>query len=107
VGNAGLGVLTDPIEGHRQNDVLTYGASVARAVSQGFEIVGEINGRVNTRNDDVPPGTETRGAMRVGGRYTRSTVRVDAGLIVGMTSRDPDIGLTAGVTWVFKAFTIP
>jgi hypothetical protein len=32
---------------------------------------------------------------------------VDTGLIFGMTSRDPSIGLTAGVTWVFKGFTIP
>jgi hypothetical protein len=34
-------------------------------------------------------------------------VRVDAGLIFGMTSRDPGIGVTAGATWVFKGFTIP
>jgi hypothetical protein len=87
--------------------VLTYGVSVARAVRQGLEVVGEVNGRVDTRAGDPPVGTESRGAMRVGGRFTRSTVRVDAGLIVGMTSRDPSVGLTAGLTWVFKAFTIP
>src|SRR4026207_983839 len=34
VGNLGLGILGDPIEGNRQNDVLTYGVSVARAVRQ-------------------------------------------------------------------------
>jgi hypothetical protein len=87
--------------------VLTFGASVARAVRQGLEVVGEINGRVDTRNGDAPIGTESRGAMRLGGRFTRSTVRVDAGLIFGMTSRDPGIGVTAGATWVFKGFTIP
>ena len=38
---------------------------------------------------------------------SRSTVRVDAGLIVGMTSPDAKVGLTAGFTWVFKGFTIP
>lgn len=107
VGNAGLGILADPTRGDRQNDVLTYGVSVARAVRQGLEVVGEINGRLNTRKGDPPAGTESRGQMRVGGRFTRSTVRVDAGLIVGMTSRDPKVGLTAGVTWVFKGFTIP
>jgi hypothetical protein len=106
VGNVGLGILADPVDGNRQNDVLTYGASVARAVRQGLELVGEINGRLNTR-DSAPIGTESRGAMRLGGRFTKSTVRVDAGLIFGMTSRDPSIGLTAGVTWVFKGFTIP
>ena len=107
VGNAGLGILADPTRGDRQNDVLTYGVSVARAVRQGLEVVGEINGRLNTREGDPPAGTESRGQFRVGGRFTRSTVRVDAGLIVGMTSRDPKVGLTAGVTWVFKGFTIP
>jgi hypothetical protein len=107
VGNVGLGILGDPIDGNRQNDVLTYGASVARAVRQGLEVVGEINGRLDTREGDPPVGTESRGAMRVGGRFTHSTVRVDAGLIFGMTPRDPSIGVTAGLTWVFKGFTIP
>jgi hypothetical protein len=107
VGNVGLGILGDPMDGNRQNDVLTYGASVARAVRQGLEIVGEVNGRLDTRQGDPPIGTESRGAMRLGGRFTRSTVRVDAGLIFGLTSQDPSIGFTTGLTWVFKGFTIP
>jgi hypothetical protein len=107
VGNAGLGILADPVEGNRQNDVFTYGFSIARAVQQGIEVVGEINGRLNTRSGSAPVGTESRGAMRVGARFTRGTVRGDAGLIFGMTSRDPSIGLTAGLTWVFKGFTVP
>ncbi len=36
-----------PDNGNRQNDVLTYGVSLARAVTQAAEIVGEVNGRVN------------------------------------------------------------
>jgi hypothetical protein len=107
VGNVGLGILADPVSGNRNNDVLAYGFSVARAVRQGLEVVGEINGRLNTRSGPPPVGTESRGAMRVGGRFTRAAARVDAGLIVGMTSRDPSVGLTAGLTWVFKGFTIP
>jgi hypothetical protein len=107
VGNVGLGILADPVRGDRQNDVLTYGMSVARAVRQGLEVVGEVNGRIDTRAGDPPVGTESRGVVRVGGRFTQSTVRVDAGLILGMTSSDPGIGLTAGLTWVFKGFTIP
>ncbi len=107
VGNAGLGILADPVKGDRQNDVLTYGVSVARAVRQGLEVVGELNGRLDTRSGEAPIGTESRGAMRIGGRFTRSTVRVDAGLILGVTSLDPSVGFTAGVTWVFKGFTVP
>ncbi len=107
VGNVGLGILGDPTRGDRQNDVLLYGLSVARAVQQGLEVVGEINGRVNTRGGEPPPGTDSRGIVRVGGRFTRGTVRVDAGLLFGLTSRDPSVGFTAGATWVFKGFTVP
>jgi hypothetical protein len=107
VGNGGLGILGDPTRGDRQNDVLLYGFSVARAVRQGLEVVGEVNGRLNLRDGEPPVGTDSRGAMRIGGRFTRSTVRVDGGVIIGMTSRDPSIGLTAGFTWVFRGFTIP
>jgi hypothetical protein len=107
VGNFGLGILADPTRGDRQNDVLTYGLSFARAVLEGVEVVGEINGRADTRSGTPPPGTESRGAIRVGGRITRATVRLDAGLIVGMTSRDPDFGFTVGATWVFRGFTVP
>ena len=35
VGNVGFGILGDPTLGHRQNDVLTYGASFARADRSG------------------------------------------------------------------------
>jgi len=108
VGNVGLGVLGDPVRGDQQNDVITYGLSLARAIAQGVEVVGEVNGRLDTLADkDKIIGTETRGAVRVGGRFTRGTVRVDGGLILGMTARDPSIGFTAGFTWVFRGFTIP
>jgi len=106
VGNIGLGILADPTDGTNQNDVLDYGASVARAVKEGVELVGEINGRWSTRSGTPPPGTESRGAIRLGGRLTRGTVRADAGIILGMTSRDPSVGFTFGATYVFKAFTI-
>jgi hypothetical protein len=106
VGNFGLGILGDPTEGGNQNDVFDYGVSVARAVRQGVELVGEINGRASTRSGTPPPGTESRSVLRVGGRITHNTVRLDAGLILGLTSRDPSVGLTVGATWVFKGFTV-
>ena len=51
VGNVGLGILADPTSGNRQNDVLTYGFSMARAITTQAEIVGELNGRLNTREE--------------------------------------------------------
>lgn len=107
VANVGMGILGDPTRGDRQNDVLLYGLSLARAVAEGVEVVGEINGRADTRDGNPPPGTEGRAVMRFGGRYTRGTARVDAAVLLGMTSRDPGLGITAGVTWVFRGFTVP
>ena len=49
-GNFGFAILPDPVRGDRQNDVLEYGASVARAVRPDVEVVGELNGRLNTRS---------------------------------------------------------
>jgi len=106
VGNVGFGILADPVRGDSQNDVLDYGVSVARAVKQGVEIVGEVNGRFNTRSGTPPVGTESRSLMRIGSRFTHGPVRIDGALIVGVTERDPSWGFTTGVTWVFKAFEV-
>jgi hypothetical protein len=106
VGNLGLGILPDPIRGDRQNDVFDYGFSVARAVRQGVELVGEINGRHNARSGEPPVGTDGRSVMRLGTRVTRGPVRVDGAFAIGVTERDPTWGFTAGLTWVFRAFTV-
>ena len=106
VGNVGLGILGDPTRGDAQNDVLTYGLSLARALTDATEVVGEVNGRSHVAGGTAPVGTESRSALRFGGRYTRGLVRVDAGVIIGLTSRDPGFGVTAGATWVFDAFQV-
>jgi hypothetical protein len=107
VGNLGFGILADPTVGNRQNDVLTYGVSFARAMTQQAELVGELNGRISTRSGEAFPGTESRGLLKFGGRYTRGTVRLDAGMAIGLTTVDPTIGFTLGFTYVFNAFTLP
>jgi len=105
--NAGGGILTNPTSGIGQNDVFLYGLSFARAVTQETEFVGELNGRFSARSEGAFPGTESRGVLKLGARYTRGPLRVDAGLFFGTTSIDPTIGLTAGFTYVFNAFTVP
>ena len=70
-------------------------------------IVGEINGRANTRSGEPPPGTDSRATLRIGGRVTTGSVRLDGALLFGMTSRDAGFGFTAGATWVFRGFTVP
>ena len=106
VGNLGAGILTNPTSGVGQNDVFLYGLSFARAVTQAAELVGELNGRVSTRSNAFT-GTESRGILKIGGRYTHGPVRFDAGLFFGLTTIDPTIAVTAGLTYVFNAFTIP
>ena len=107
VGNIGLGILGDPIRGDRQNDVLTYGLSFARAVTSAAEVVGEINGRQDTRNGDPPIGTESRSVVRFGGRYTIGSWRGDAAVMFGVTANDPTVGFGAGFTYVFNAPNLP
>ena len=107
VGNVGLGILSDPTNGNRQNDVLLYGGSFARAMTQQAELVGEVNGRWSTRSGNAFPGTESRGVLKLGGRFTQGAIRFDAGVYFGLTSLDPTIGFTGGVTYVFNAFTVP
>lgn len=107
VGNFGLGILADPTRGDRQNDALTYGLSFARAVTEEAEFVGEVNGRKSIRSGDPFPGTESRGLLKFGVRYTHAALRLDGGVFVGMTSIDPTVGFTTGFTYVFNAFTLP
>lgn len=107
VGNVGLGILADPTRGDRQNDVLTYGISFARALTQAAEVVAEINGHLDTRAGEPPPGTGSRGVIRAGARYTAGAWRVDGALLFGVTSLDPSFGFGAGFTYVFNAFQVP
>ena len=106
VGNGSFGILGDPVDGHTQNDVLTYGLSVSRALTNKVEFVGEVNGRVSFNDIDYP-GTESKGRLNFGGRYTHGPVRFDGGVFFGLTSVDPTIGVTGGFTYVFSAFTVP
>ena len=39
----------------------------------------------------------------VGLRYTRGAVRLDGGLFTGFTALDPKVGVTMGLTWVFRS----
>jgi len=105
--NLGAGILSDPTNGNRQNDVLTYGASFARAMTQQAEIVGEVNGRASTRSGGPFPGTESRGIVKLGGRFTQGPVRLDAAVFFGLTTIDASVGFTAGFTYVFNAFRVP
>jgi hypothetical protein len=99
-------ILGNPTRPAAQDDLIAYSLSVARAISPKGEIVGEFVGRANFANI-VTPGAEDRGVLRFGTRYTINGVRFDAGILLGLTPRDPEIGFTGGFTWVFDAFKVP
>jgi outer membrane putative beta-barrel porin/alpha-amylase len=107
VGNLGWVSMSQPLDGTRQNDELTYGFSLARAVTNNIEVVGEINGRASVANGPAPIGTESRGRLKFGGRYTYGPVRADAAVFFGLNAVDPTVGFTVGATYVFNAFRLP
>ena len=107
VGNTGLAIVGDPIVAARQEDLLTVGMSLAAALGRGFEVVTEYNGRMNLAASSPVPGTENRGVARAGMRVTRGALRLDAAALFGATSTDLDLGATAGLTWTFRAFSMP
>jgi len=92
VGNIGFAILGDPTNGNRQNDVVTYGVSFARAITNAAEVVGEVNGRANTRSAGPLPGTESRSIIRMGLRYTIGGWRADGAVLIGATKNDPADG---------------
>lgn len=107
VANAGVAIVGDPVVAARQEDLLTFGMSLAGRLGRGFELVSEYNGRMNLAASSPVPGTENRGVARAGLRFSRGRVRLDAAALVGATSTDLDLGATAGLTWVFRAFQMP
>jgi hypothetical protein len=106
VGNAGLGILADPTSANRQDDVLTYAASFARAITDRAEFVGEVAGHWNF-SEDPAAGTATRSRLNVGGRYTVGSFRIDGAVFFGLTTLEPTVGFGAGFTYVFTAFEVP
>jgi hypothetical protein len=106
-GNIGFTIMSEPLDSTKQNDVLTYGLSFARAMTPKADIVGELNGWASTRNGVAPIGTESRGTLTFGGRFTQGPVRFDAGFFFGLHAVDPTVGFKAGFTYIFNAFTDP
>ena len=106
VGNLGFGIVGDPTHLVTQHEPLLYSFSLARAISAGAEVVGEIEGRWLPSSPDTA-GAENSATLRGGLRYTYRTARVDAAVILGLTDVNPAVAFTAGVTWVFQAFGRP
>ena len=107
VANAGLAIVGDPTTAARQDDLLTLGLSTVLDVTTTIALVAEYNGRMNLADRSPIPGAENRGVARAGVRVTRGSLRLDTAALFGATTSDLDIGATAGLTWIFRAFSLP
>ncbi len=99
-GNLGLAILTAPLERFTQNDVLIYGLAGIFRVTDRVNILGEINGRSNTRNSGAPLGTESLSQFRLGTQIKASNLRFDAAALFGLTKFSPRTGVIFGVTYI-------
>jgi hypothetical protein len=106
-GNLGLGIMTAPLERFTQNDVLLYGLAGIYSVNDRINVVGEVNGRSNTRSGDAPLGTESVGQFRVGTQIKASGLRFDTAAIFGFTRNSPRTGVTFGVTYQSPSIFTP
>ena len=102
VANFGMGVLSIPARGDRQNDVLTYGLSLAHRSGR-LEMAAEVAGRADAKAD-TPPGTENRGEARFGAAWGSGAVKVDGAVVIGLEDPDADVGLTLGASWSIPWF---
>src|SRR5204862_7901107 len=88
-----------PMERFSQNDVFTYGLASIVRINKTFSMVGEVNGRQNTRPGTGPLGTESQGEARLGMQVRASGLRFDFAGIAGLTKFSPRWGVTVGVTY--------
>ena len=100
-GNAGLGILTDPVHVQAQQDVVTYGLAGVLPLSTRFSLLTEVNGWDNPRNDPTP-GTESRSQARLGLQIRTGHVRWDVAGTWGLTRLDPRGGVVFGLTKEFR-----
>jgi Putative MetA-pathway of phenol degradation len=100
VGNAGVALLSDVLQGSLQHDAFVGSVSMAYALRPSLDLVGELAGRQVLFADHPPIGAEPHGQARAAARYTRGRWRADAGVLVGTTRQAPDIGLSVGLTWI-------
>jgi hypothetical protein len=102
-GNLGLGILTAPIDRFTQNDVLLYGLAATYQYSDRVTLVGEVNGRYNTRGQ-APLGTESDGAARLGARIRAAGLMWDIAGIKGLHKDSSRSGISFGVTYEANLF---
>ena len=107
MGNIGLGIMTAPLERFTQNDLFLYGLAGIYRLNRSVNILGEVNGRVNTRSGAAPLGTESIGQFRIGTQVKASVLRFDTAAAFGLTKFSPRSGFIFGVTYLTPSIFTP
>ncbi|MCU0239806.1 MAG: hypothetical protein MUC29_10215 [Pyrinomonadaceae bacterium] len=106
-GNLGLGIFPSPLANFSQNDMFLYGIGSNFRVNKRINIVGEFNGKMNTRPTVAPIGTESSGQVRIGTQIKASGLRFDTAAIIGTNKFSPRSGVTFGVTYTSPSLFKP
>ena len=106
-GNLGIAIMTAPLERFTQNDLFLYGLAGIYRLTDNVNILGEVNGRQNTRSGAAPLGTESIGQFRVGAQIKASGLRFDTAAAFGLTKFSPRTGIIFGVTYVSPTIFTP
>lgn len=104
--NAGLGILSNPVEPGVQNDVLVYGLGGIYPITPAVNLASEVYGRWSTREQGAPLGTESQSVFRFGVQISGLGFRWDIAAIAGLAENSPHSGITFGVTKEFRAFHV-
>lgn len=104
--NAGLGILSNPVEAGVQNDVMVYGLGGIYPITPAVNLASEIYGRWSTREQGAPLGTESQSLFRFGVQISGLGFRWDIAGIAGLAEKSPHSGIAFGVTKEFRAFRV-
>jgi hypothetical protein len=99
--NAGVGVLGDPMNGHRHVPSLLYGAELSGPITPTLAVV--VGGDGRTGPDE--PGLESRANARFGFQWTNGgPVFINLSATSGLTQRDGRLGFACNIGYTFQAF---
>jgi hypothetical protein len=100
--NAGLGILSNPVEAGVQNDVMIYGLGGIYPVTPAIKLASEVFGRWSTRESGAPLGTESQSQFRLGVQIHGLGFRWDIAGLAGLAENSPRSGIVFGVTKEFR-----
>jgi len=96
--NAGLGILSNPVQAGVQNDVMVYGLGGIYPIAPAIKLASEVFGRWSTRASGAPLGTESQSQFRLGVQIHGLGFRWDVAGFAGLAENSPRSGIVFGVT---------